>query len=191
MNAPFSPRLKQQKIKLRVEDFMLLVESGSFVDYAKSELVEGEVFVVNAQFRPHGFAKQHLYLLLNEALKGSDNGLTAVIEFSVAIPPNDMPEPDIALTSEPIGLGPVPVKTVALIVEVSDSTLQIDLGRKAALYASAGVPEYWVADLDGRRIHQMWMPSAGGYLEQREVSFGDVVSAMTLNSLAIETAGLN
>lgn len=190
MNAPFSPRLTQQKIKLRVEDFMLLVEAGSFVDYAKSELVEGEVFVVNAQFRPHGYAKQHLYLLLNEALKGSDNGLTAVIEFSVAIPPNDMPEPDIALTSEPIGLGPVPVKSVALIVEVSDSTLQIDLGRKAALYAVAGVPEYWVADLDGRVIHQMWSPSQTGYLDRREIVFGSVVVAESLAGLVIETGGL-
>ena len=190
MNAPFSPPLKPQKVKLRVEDFALLVEAGSFADYAKSELVEGEVFVVNAQFRPHGFAKQQLYLSLNEALKQSDSGLTAVIEFSVAIPPNDMPEPDIALTSEPIGLGAVPVETVALIVEVSDSTLQIDLGRKAVLYASAGVAEYWVADLEGRRIHQMWSPRENGYLERRIVSFGDIVTSETVAGVMVYAVGL-
>lgn len=190
MNAPFLPPLKPQKVKLRVEDFALLVKAGSFVDYAKSELVEGEVFVVNAQFRPHGFAKQQLYLSFNEALKQCDNGLTAVIEFSVAIPPNDMPEPDIALTSEPIGLGPVPVETVALIVEVSDSTLQIDLGRKAVLYASAGVPEYWVADLESKHIHQMWSPSESGYLERRIISSGDGAVAETLTGLVVDTSGL-
>ena len=45
--------------------------------------------------------------------------------------PGALPEPDIILTSYR-GAGVVPVKTVALLVEVSDGTLPTDLGRKAA-----------------------------------------------------------
>lgn len=37
-----------------------------------------------------------------------------------------------------------------LAVEVSDSTAGFDLTRKAAIYANAGVPEYWVLDLPRR-----------------------------------------
>ncbi len=42
--------------------------------------------------------------------------------------------------------------TALLIVEVSDSTLNYDLTTKAELYATAGVPEYWVLDVTGRQL---------------------------------------
>jgi Uma2 family endonuclease len=43
--------------------------------------------------------------------------------------------------------------TAALVVEVSDTTLQIDMTEKAERYGTAGVPEYWVLDLIGRELH--------------------------------------
>jgi Uma2 family endonuclease len=39
-----------------------------------------------------------------------------------------------------------------LVAEVTVATHEYDLGAKAALYASAGIPEYWVLDLRGMRI---------------------------------------
>src|SRR5439155_13008564 len=39
-----------------------------------------------------------------------------------------------------------------LVVEVADTTRVFDLSRKADLYASSGVPEYWVVDLKRRRL---------------------------------------
>jgi hypothetical protein len=38
-----------------------------------------------------------------------------------------------------------------LVIEVSEETVRLDLGRKARIYAAAGVPEYWVVD-DGREV---------------------------------------
>mgnify|MGYP001607179182 FL=1 len=37
--------------------------------------------------------------------------------------------------------------SAALVVEVSDTTLAYDSARKASLYASAGIREYWIVDL--------------------------------------------
>ena len=42
--------------------------------------------------------------------------------------------------------------TALLLVEVSDATLDFDLATKAELYATAGVPEYWVLDVTGRQL---------------------------------------
>lgn len=42
--------------------------------------------------------------------------------------------------------------TAVLVVEIADSSLQLDTTRKAELYATAGVPDYWVVDLEHRRI---------------------------------------
>ena len=50
-----------------------------------------------------------------------------------------------------------------LVVEVSDSTLRFDLTVKAALYARAGIVEYWVLDVSGRRLIVHREPTPGGY----------------------------
>ena len=39
-----------------------------------------------------------------------------------------------------------------LVAEVSSTTLAFDMTTKARLYARAGIPEYWVLDLEGRRM---------------------------------------
>ena len=49
------------------------------------------------------------------------------------------------------------------MVEVADSTLAFDLNTKAALYARAGIPEYWVLDVKGQRLMVHRDPSGGRY----------------------------
>lgn len=75
---------------------------------------------------------------------------------------------------------------VRLAVEISDSTLDMDLGRKARLYASHGVPEYWVVDVEARLIHQLWAPEGDAYARRREVAFGERVEAVTVAGLVVK-----
>ena len=60
-----------------------------------------------------------------------------------------MPEPDIVVIRRRSinDLSPVLPSDVHLLVEVSDSSLEFDLGEKLARYAAAGIPEVWVANL--------------------------------------------
>jgi hypothetical protein len=39
-----------------------------------------------------------------------------------------------------------------MVVEVADSSLFLDTTTKAELYATAGIPEYWVIDLEGKQL---------------------------------------
>lgn len=176
-------------VKLTVDDYLLLDGSGAFAGYRKTELIDGEIFFMNAQHRPHARLKMGLY----EAIKASlprGSALTLIVEASVALSDRDAPEPDLVLTSEPDGPGLIPGASVALIVEVADATLSKDLGRKQAVYAQSGVPEYWVADVDGRLIHQMWAPVDDIYSERRQIAFGHPLSAATIPGPAIATDGL-
>jgi Uma2 family endonuclease len=177
-------------VRLRLEDYLLLDESGAFEGYAKTELIAGEIFYVNAQYRPHALAKMQLYDALRDALRSINSDLRAMVEVSIALPPDGAPEPDIVLTSEPHGEGLVPLSSVALVIEVSDATLDTDLGRKASLYASAGIAEYWVADINARVVHQMWKPSDDAYAERRSAAFGIQIVAATIKALVAETSGL-
>lgn len=177
-------------VKLRIEDYLLLDRSGAFDDYARTELIEGDVYFMNAQHRPHARLKTGLYDVLRDALRATSSPLRALIEASVALSDYDVPEPDIVLTSEPDGEGLVPLNSVALIIEVADTTLAGDLSRKARIYARAGIAEYWVADVNTKVIHKMWSPEGDVYAQQRECPFGEPITAATIATLSIETRDL-
>jgi Uma2 family endonuclease len=52
-----------------------------------------------------------------------------------------------------------------LVGEVADTTLAIDLDEMKQLYAAMGVPEYWVIDVQGRRVLAFRLQD-DGYYEQ-------------------------
>lgn len=176
--------------KLTVADYLLLDRSGAFDAYAKTELIDGAVVAVNAQFSEHFTVKVKLLLELAGACKRLGSGLQAWSEGSITMPPHSVPEPDVFVTTvEPVR-GPVPLETVALIVEVAFTSLSDDLGVMLRIYAQAGVPEYWVADVKARVIHQMWMPAGLTYAERRVITFGDRVQSGTIDGLGVDTAAL-
>lgn len=98
--------------------------------------------------------------------------------------------PDIVVTSEPDGEGLVPLASARLLVEVADRSLAYDRDKKAGLYATNGVPEYWLADVRAQSIHQHWAPANGVYTERRSVKSGERLDAATIPTLSLETTGL-
>lgn len=63
------------------------------------------------------------------------------------------PEPDVAVVRGSISdYDKQHPSAAVLIIEVSRSSLQYDLQTKPHLYASMGVPDYWVLDLSNRRL---------------------------------------
>jgi Uma2 family endonuclease len=177
-------------VKLRVEDYLLLDDSGAFDGYAKTELIDGKLFFMHAQQRPHSRIKTELGYRMREALAAAESPLAILIEPSVAAPPHDVPEPDIVVTSEPQGEGPVPLASVALIVEVSAASRDFDLGPKARLYARHQVPEYWVVDVTEMKIYPHWSPGADGYGERQATAMGERITSATIAGLTVETRGI-
>ncbi len=177
-------------VKLLADDYQLLCDTGAFAEYGRTELIDGKVFEVSPQYRRHGIVKMDLYDALRDALRANGSPFRPVIEFSLALSPVSLPEPDILLTSEPVGDGPVPLASVALVVEVASSTLAEDMGTMAGLYAAAGIPENWVADVEGKVIHQLWAPEGETYAQRREVAFGERIEAVTVAGLTVTSAAL-
>lgn len=174
-----------QKALLTTQEFYLLCESGTFRECAKAELLDGEIYTMNAQHRPHVMAKMDLYDAIRDRLNDTGSTLRAVLEATVELDASNAPEPDIILTSEPYGEGAIPGSSVALIVEISDTTLIMDMGKKQAIYAQAAVAEYWVVDLEGGKLHQMWSVKDDVYLEKRALPFGAKVTCETVEQLAV------
>lgn len=177
-------------IKLRLEDYRLLDDKGLLADHGKTELIDGLVCAMSPQYRPHGYVKDELAYRLRRALEALHSNLHVATEQSVAIPPHDEPQPDIVLTSEPRGLGPIPVGSVTLAVEIAANSLGLDLGDKAALYARAGIAEYWVVDVVARAIRQMSSPSGDLYSTDLDIAFDTPITSTTVPGLSVETTGL-
>jgi Uma2 family endonuclease len=177
-------------VPLRVEDYLMLEQSGAFEAYSKTELIEGEIVFMNAQHRPHALIKSRLHVRIAVALAALDRGLEAIVEGSIAVPPHNVPEPDIVVTSAPDGNGLIPVDSVALVIEVADATLANDLGRKQRVYATHAVPEYWVVDVNARLIHQMSAPAGDAYSRHAQICFGEPVACAAIPGLIVQTTSL-
>lgn len=177
------------RAKLRAEDFWVLADSGAFDGYAKSELIEGEIWVVNAIHSWHAKTMSRLDFALRTALLAAGIKLEVFVPVSVALSDDSVPEPDLAL-AEDHDDGPLPLAKVKLAIEVSDTTLEIDLGRKASLYARHGVPEYWVIAREGACLYRHASPEPSGYAKRDRIALGEQVTAATIAGLTVETGGL-
>lgn len=189
MNAPVRIAPAPERLRLRVEDFELLADSGAFADCGKTELIDGVIYYMNAQWSRHGRAKLRLAIALTNRLVDIGSDLEVLSEVSMRAADDSMPEPDILVTRYK-GDRAVPAATVALVAEIADTTLDADLGRKVALYAAAGVPEYWVVDVNGGRVVQFDGPGPDGYARRAEAPLGQALASTMIAGLAVETAGL-
>jgi Uma2 family endonuclease len=137
--------------RLSVEQYHKMIETGVLSDDDRVELIDGLILEMSPIGSPHAYVVQELIHVLW--------GLTA-----------GMWE---AFPQQPVTLGtsePVPDMTVArgtnadykdhhpgpgeigLIIEVADSSVELDRRVKSQVYAAAGVPEYWIVNLPERQI---------------------------------------
>lgn len=191
MNAPakITAEPSAGKYKLRVEDYLLLDEGGSFGD-AQTELVDGDVIVMSPEWVPHMRIKDELAFLLRVAIEKLGLDLRVGTGGSVQLSDVDQPRPDVIVMHPTESTTAVPQDAVLILVEVAASTVSFDFEDKAALYARSDVPEYWGVDVNGRMIHRWSSPSAEGYKAHREVRFGKPLTATTIDGLTIDTSSL-
>ena len=102
---------------------------------------------------------------------------------SIAVSDDSVPEPDICIGAhEPSAREPISQWAVKIAIELADTTRDMDLGRKANVYARHGIPEYWVADREAQKLVRHSEPGDDGYAE-----IGDIIAAATLPELRVET----
>ncbi len=65
--------------------------------------------------------------------------------------------------------------SILLAVEIAVTSLAEDMGPKLRDYARAGIPHYWVVDVEGRRVHVMQTPLDGDYAERKPYPFGSPI----------------
>jgi Uma2 family endonuclease len=100
------------------------------------------------------------------------------------------PEPDLAVVpGRPRDYAGHP-STADLIIEVADSSVNFDCNEKRLLYARAQISEYWVVDINGRRLLVYRDPQAGDYATQRALGPSDTVSPLAASAATVQVADL-
>jgi Uma2 family endonuclease len=142
------------------------LEASGLLDQQKLELVEGELISKMGKNRPHvntltlmiGWLMQTFGLLFVNP--------EAPIDVAPEDNPTNEPEPDIIVLKRELShfrsANPKP-EDLHLVVEIADTSVRFDLTTKAALYARAGITEYWVLDVAGRRLLVHREPKSGSY----------------------------
>ena len=174
--------------KITVAEFLALDEAGFFED-RHVELIDGEIYEMAALHRPHARTLMVLSTAIDLAVDALDGALEALSPISSKLNEHSLPEADIVVAERAESLvleGP----SVRLLIEVSDSSLNHDLGRKLTLYAGTGVPEYWVADVNGREIIRFHAPEGETYRERATFAFGEPVPSATIAGLTVDTSRL-
>ena len=154
-----------------------MIEQG-IIEAGRTELLEGIIYEKLGQKEPHAFSVAQLAATLGRIF----GEVYVRQEKPLAINFRNEPEPDVAVTRRPrseyVTRGTPTPAEIVMLAEVSDSSLPRDLGRKAKVYARAGITEYWVLDLNNRRLIVHRQPSAKGYAVIS--SFADTESVASL-----------
>jgi Uma2 family endonuclease len=142
------------------------LETTGLLDQQKLELVDGELISKMGKNRPHINALVFVQLWLIRVFGGEFVNPEAPIDVAPEDNPTNEPQPDIIVLKQPSRefkkANPQPAD-LHLVVEVSDTTLGFDLTKKAALYARAGIVEYWALDVAARRLVVHREPMEGRY----------------------------
>jgi Uma2 family endonuclease len=127
-----------------------------FFQGRRVELIEGEIVEVAPQKNPHFLSIN----LVAEALrKAFGDGYWVRVQGPLHLQNDSEPEPDVAVVAGPMKSYEDHPTSALLVVEVSDTTLRYDRGRKASLYARAGIADYWIVNLVENRLEIMRDPT--------------------------------
>lgn len=131
------------------------LETAGLLDWERFELIDGQLILKMSKSRLHTIVLHILHVWLQRVFGEAYVEQEVPIDLGPRLTPTNQPEPDLLVLRRPFldfrteNPGPA---DLLLVAEVSATTQDYDLGAKAALYASAGIAEYWVLDLLDMRI---------------------------------------
>ena len=171
---------------LSVSDVMGMVDAGILDEDDHVELLDGVLVEMSPQGSPHAYAIRRLTTLAGPV--AAAGGLELSIQGPVDVGSLfSLPEPDLAIV--PLTGPDAHPRNPVLVVEMGATSLRIDLVRKARIYATGNVPEYWVLDVERRALIVHRDPRDGYYTDVRTVSEDEIVTATKLD-LAVPVASL-
>jgi Uma2 family endonuclease len=167
------------------EQYFRLVTTGVLRPEDRVELLEGVVVAMAPQSPRHATAVRQISEALGKAVAGQ-----AIVSTQLPLiaGKRSVPQPDVAVLpgSHADYLAEHPHEAL-LVVEVAESSLAQDRITKTAMYARAGVPEYWIVNLrdDCVEVRREPEPDARRYGSVRIARRGERIELVGLPGVSV------
>jgi Uma2 family endonuclease len=157
-------------------EYHRLAEIGVLKPDERVELLDGIIYNMAPMGPFHGGVSNTFVGYLWQIAQGR---WVVWTQSPIALSKGSEPEPDIALLAPAdhcyMQRHPTP-DDVFLIIEISDSSLELDRSIKLPLYARSAVPEVWILNLREKVVEVYCEPSAGIYSRSENYRAGQNVT---------------
>ncbi len=151
--------------RFTVAEVEAMVAAGVMEEDERVELIGGELVPMSPKGNHHEVVKS---ALVDHWIRARPEDCRLTSETTFRLSEDTYLVPDVVIYPGTIGLTGITGPNVLLVVEIAESSLRYDMGRKAALYAGFGVRELWVIDAVKLTARIFCDPAPEGYRETRD-----------------------
>lgn len=168
-----------------VDEYYRMAQAGILTEDDQVELIEGEVIEMSPIGSRHAACVKRLTAVLY-GLVGRK--LIVSVQDPIFLDEFNEPQPDVALVRwrEDFYAASHPTAAdVLVVVEVADTSVEYDRKKKLPLYARAGIPEVWLANLPEDRFEIHTQPRGDEYQSVSIVRRGEVIGSQAFAGLSV------
>lgn len=169
------------------EDVRRMIDAGVIGEDEPFELLGGEVAAMAREMDKHYYGRS---LLLRPFIKGVPETFIVATEASLFLDLDTEVRPDLQILPADIPSDKATGADVLLAVEIAVNSHVRDFEVKKPLYASAGVRELWILDLDARRAHMFREPDGTDYRLHRQFGADEPLSPVEFPQVTIRLRDL-
>ena len=166
-------------------EFQRMSQAGVLPEGVRFELLEGEIYQMDAMDDPHAGALRWLDEELREKLRGQ---MKLAIQVPLVLSNGyGEPEPDLmVLTFESEVRRKPRVHEVLAVIEISDSSLNKNRRIKQRVYTRAGIPECWIVNVNDVQLEIYRNPGAEAYKLRQTLERGELAQFAAFPEVAIQ-----
>jgi Uma2 family endonuclease len=166
----------------KVAEIEAMVAAGIIAEDERFELIGGEVVPMSPKGARHEMVKGDLNRYLQRVVS---EDVSIVPETTLRLDEQSFVEPDFCVFPRAINPGDMRGYDVLLAIEIADTSLRYDLGRKIGVYAAYGIPEVWVIDANTLVTHVHRRLGAVGYADVFEAGPAETLAAGRVPSVTV------
>ncbi len=147
-----------------VADYYKMAETGIIKPDDRVELLNGEIITMSPINSLHAYYVDTMTDLLYDRINRIQHKIR--VQNPISLEEDSEPQPDIVVakkTKDNYFSRHPNATEVNLVVEVADSSLNVDRTIKAPLFAEANIPEYWIINIPEKQIVVFKNPENGKY----------------------------
>ncbi len=162
------------KRQFSIQDYHQMVVAGILSEDERVELIQGEIIKMSPIGIRHASCVNRLLKLFSQSL---GDRATVIVQNPVVLNNFSEPQPDVALLKpreDFYATGHPQPQDILLLVEVADTTIESDRAIKIPLYASSGITEVWLIDVNEQVIEVFREPTDNSYQNIQKFLQGEI-----------------